>query len=141
MSRYYMQRGGKALDHAERDKLLYWYVHTFLWGRYAGSTESVLNQDLAHIEDLNGGAGPADRAAAGEPWRPAAAAQRLPGWSRGARFYPLLYMLTRVHGARDLGSGAEISKHLLGKSSELKMHHVLPEEPSSTANGYTRWRR
>src|SRR5665648_134230 len=54
MSRYYMQRGGKALDHVERDKLLYWYVHTFLWGRYAGSTESVLNQDLALVEDTEG---------------------------------------------------------------------------------------
>ena len=31
-------------DHQERDKL-YWYIHTFLWGRYAGSTESKLNQD------------------------------------------------------------------------------------------------
>ena len=50
MARYLMQRGGKLADSRERDKLLYWYVHTFLWGRYAGSTETVLNQDLAAIE-------------------------------------------------------------------------------------------
>jgi hypothetical protein len=29
-------------------------VHTFLWGRYAGSTETVLNQDLALIEQADG---------------------------------------------------------------------------------------
>ena len=38
----------------ERDRLLYWYVHTFLWGRYAGSTESVLSQDLRLIENPDG---------------------------------------------------------------------------------------
>ena len=42
LSRYLMQRGGHLNDYIERDKLLYWYVHTFLWGRYAGSTESFL---------------------------------------------------------------------------------------------------
>jgi hypothetical protein len=37
MSRYLHMNGGKPKDHLERDKLLYWYVHSFLWGRYAGS--------------------------------------------------------------------------------------------------------
>lgn len=36
----------KDLDTHDWDKLLFWYIHTFLWGRYAGSTESVLAQDL-----------------------------------------------------------------------------------------------
>ena len=55
IARYWAERGGKPLDHRERDRLLFWYVHTFLWGRYAGSTESVLNQDLTRIEELDGG--------------------------------------------------------------------------------------
>ena len=50
ITRYLSQHGDKHPDHIERDKLLYWYVHTFLWGRYAGSTESVLAQDLTFIE-------------------------------------------------------------------------------------------
>jgi hypothetical protein len=54
MSRYLHMNGGKPKDHLERDKLLYWYVHSFLWGRYAGSTESVINQDLAAIEESEG---------------------------------------------------------------------------------------
>jgi len=54
MVQYLTQRGGNLVDSRERDKLLYWYVHTFLWGRYAGSTETRLSQDLAAIEDLDG---------------------------------------------------------------------------------------
>jgi hypothetical protein len=127
MSRYWVQRGGKALDHAERDKLLYWYVHTFLWGRYAGSTETVLQQDLTLIEKLDGGL---DRLI--EQLRKSRADLKLApgdflGWSRGARFYPLLYMLTRVHGARDWGSGVTLSSYLLGKTSGLELHHVFPK--------------
>ncbi len=51
MARYLDARAGKLGDHRERDRLLYWYVHCFLWGRYTGSTETVLNQDLDAIEE------------------------------------------------------------------------------------------
>ena len=54
MARYLEQLGGHIADPKERDKLIYWYVHTFLWGRYAGSTESFLNQDLALVEETEG---------------------------------------------------------------------------------------
>ena len=49
MVRYVEGSDGKLSASAERDRLLYWYVHTMLWGRYSGSTETVLNQDLAAI--------------------------------------------------------------------------------------------
>lgn len=40
--KYIDDRNGKFDNAKERDQLLFWYIHTFLWGRYAGSTESVL---------------------------------------------------------------------------------------------------
>jgi hypothetical protein len=36
-------------------------------------------------------------------------------------------MLTRVCGARDWGSGNELTKHLLGQTSQLEVHHVFPK--------------
>jgi len=54
MSRFLIQCGGHITDYKERDKLLFWYINTFLWGRYAGSTETVLNQDLEAIETSDG---------------------------------------------------------------------------------------
>ncbi len=50
MARYLAQRGYKVTDHKDRDKLLYWYVQTLLWGRYAGSVESNMRQDLTQLE-------------------------------------------------------------------------------------------
>jgi hypothetical protein len=48
-------------------------------------------------------------------------------WSRGARFYPLLYMLTRVWKAKDWETGIELTQHLLGSLSQLQMHHIFPK--------------
>lgn len=127
MSRYLGQRGGLVSNSKERDKLLFWYVNSFLWGRYAGSTESILNQDLGVIEDVEGGL---DRLI--ENLRRDRGDLRLQqtdflGWSRGARFYPLLYMLTRVWRALDWETGVELKGHLLGNLSSLELHHIFPK--------------
>ena len=127
LARYLVQRGGQMGDYRERDRLLYWYVHTFLWGRYAGSTESILNQDLALIEGTDGAL---DRLI--NQMRQTRGELRLRpndfiGWSQGARFYPMLYMLTRVCGARDWCSGLALSANMLGKFNFLQLHHVFPK--------------
>ena len=127
MSRYLAQRGGSVSNPAERDRLLYWYVHSFLWGRYAGSTESILNQDLGTIENIEGAV---DRLI--ENLRRDRGDLRLHpadflGSTRGARFYPLLYMLTRVWRALDWETGVELKGHLLGSLSSLETAPYIPE--------------
>jgi hypothetical protein len=126
MSRYLHQIGGKPKDYRERDRLLYWYVHSFLWGRYAGSTETIINQDLAAIENNEGAL---DRLI--EQLRQNRGDLKLhpgdfAGWSRGARFYPLLYLLMRTWGARDWGTGNELRLEMLGRLSDLQLHHIFP---------------
>ena len=49
------------------------------------------------------------------------------GWSLGARFYPVLYLLTRMGGARDWGTGLPLKASLLGKMSRLEVHHIFPK--------------
>lgn len=123
---YLSTKGGKLSSAAEWDKLLFWYVHAFLWGRYAGSTESVLSQDLRVLEDGKGVDGLIElihQNRADLTLRP----QDFWGWSKGARFYPLLYMITRVNHARDWGTGIELSQSLLGKNSSLQVHHIFPK--------------
>lgn len=132
MCRYVTQRGGKLKSQAERDRLLYWYVHTLLWGRYSASTESVLNKDLEAIEPASesGDNGALDNLIAN--LRDNRGDLRLnesdfSGSSRGNRFYPLLYMMTRACHAKDWGTGDELTNHLLGHLAQLQIHHFFPK--------------
>ena len=144
LSRYLNERGPKNLSPKESDQLLYWYIHTMLWGRYAGSTETKLDQDLEAIEDLDGGIerliGVLLKARADLRLRP----DDFLGWSRGARFYPFLYMLTRMNHLRDWCSGVKLNDTLLGKLSRLELHHVFPKaklycaDDHGATGGYSR---
>jgi len=125
--RYYLNKNFKLSGQMERDKLLYWYIHTFLWGRYAGSTESTLDQDLRLIEEHEDGV---DKII--NQLRQIRGDLRLHpddflGINRSARFYPMLYMLTRVWSAKDLETGIALSSHLLGHLNNLQLHHIFPK--------------
>ena len=49
------------------------------------------------------------------------------GWSLGARFYPVLYALTRVGDAQDWGTGLALKSSLLGRMNALEVHHIFPK--------------
>lgn len=126
MVRYLDRRGG-ALDAVQRDKLLFWFVQAGMWGRFSGSTETYIDQDLAVLE---GESDPLDRLVEQlRLWHGGlrVEAGHFTGWSLGARFYPVLYMLTRMGEARDWGTGLPLKHHLLGKMSRLEVHHIFPK--------------
>lgn len=128
LARYLMERDGHIEDFKERDKLLYWYIHTWLWGRYAGSTESKINQDLNLIKEEDKALDNLISQLRTERGDLTLNADDFWGWSRGARFYPMLYMLTRVLHAKDWGSGIELSNHVLGHLNQLQIHHIFPKD-------------
>lgn len=136
--RYLSERGGRLADYRERDKLLYWYVQTFLWGRYAGSTETVLNVDLAASEQKEGALDRLIQQLRQDRGDLTVSPQDFLGWSRGARFYPLLYMLTRVSRCTDWGNGLELSANLRGRYSRLEVHHIFPKALLYRNGGYNR---
>ena len=105
---------------------MYWYIHSALWGRFAGSTETVLNQDY----DSASRSGVSGLISSLERWRGGNLVidgQDFEGFGQGSRFYPLLYLLTRVDGARDFGSGLPLHSHLLGHLTSLQIHHIFPK--------------
>ncbi|MFA5265433.1 MAG: hypothetical protein WC378_16560, partial [Opitutaceae bacterium] len=127
MVRYLDQRSG-LMDEKERDKLLFWFMQAGMWGRFSGSTESYIDQDLAALE------GPCislDKLL--EQLRLWHGGMRVEpghftGWSFGARFYPVLYLITRMGEARDLGTGGlPLKDNLRGKMSRLEVHHIFPK--------------
>jgi hypothetical protein len=127
ITRYLHERDGHLEDFRERDRLLFWYVHTILWGRYSGSTESTLNKDLAAIEVADGALERLINQLYQDRGDLTLYDRDFEGWSRGARFYPMLYMMTRVWHARDWESGLELTAHLLGRKNRLQVHHIFPK--------------
>jgi hypothetical protein len=116
-----------ALDEKQRDKLLFWYAQAAMWGRFSSSTESFIDQDLAALEGPDGGLDKLlDQL---RLWHGGLRAEpgHFTGWSLGARFYPVLYLLTRMGSARDWGTGLPLKASLLGKMSRLEVHHIFPK--------------
>lgn len=126
ITRLLQLNGGGFTDSAHRDKVLYWYVHSALWGRFSGSTETYLQQDYEAVErgGIDALISTLERVRGG---RLAVGPDDFSGSTRGSRFYPLLYLLTRVDGARDFGSGLELRAELLGKLTSLQVHHIFPK--------------
>jgi hypothetical protein len=126
MVRYLDHRSG-PMDEKERDKLLFWFLQAGMWGRFSGSTESFIDQDLAALEGPDGGLDKLlDQL---RFWHGGLRVEpgHFTGWSLGARFYPVLYLLTRMGQARDWGTGLPLKASLLGKMSRLEVHHIFPK--------------
>lgn len=111
-----------------RDRFLFWYIHAMLWGRYSGTVETAIRQDLQAIDSNENSAVDAlidllrfNRGSLRvEP-------HDLAGYNRGDRFYSLLYMLTRVYGTRDLCKNIGLRTGLHGEDYQLELHHIFPK--------------
>jgi hypothetical protein len=123
----YMDRTKRTLDEKERDKLLLWFAQAGMWGRFSGATETFIDQDLAALEGPNGGLDTLLQQLRAWHGGLRVEAVHFTGWSLGARFYPVLYMLTRMGEARDWGTGLALRTSLLGKMSRLEVHHIFPK--------------
>jgi hypothetical protein len=98
-----------------------------MWGRFSGSTESFIDLDLAALES-DGDV--LDKLLAQlRLWHGSlrVEAGHFTGWSLGARFYPVLYLLTRMGEARDWGTGLPLKSSLLGRMNRLEVHHIFPK--------------
>ena len=125
MVKYLVDAGGRLTDQADLARLLHWYVSIAIWGRFSGPVETVINQDLAAIKAV----APIDsllrnlRQSQGE--RNVTHENFDLNYTR-ARFYPLLYIMSRIRDARDWGTGNRLRHHSLGDRTNLELHHIFP---------------
>lgn len=121
---------GLNLTHDQRDKLLFWYAHAGMWGRYSGASDATLGQDLTIIQKSNSIDECID-ALIEEMERSRGSIrvteQDFLGSKVSARFYAVLYMLTRMGKALDLVEGIPLTMHHLGKMAQLEKHHIFPK--------------
>lgn len=125
LARLVAERGGRIDDARSQQRILYWYMHCFMWGRYSGSTESTTQRDLDVLEEagIDGLIDELSRWRGSLHVRP----EDFAGSTIGARFYPLLYILTRANTARNLCDGVPLAQHMLGVGSRLEVHHIFPK--------------
>ncbi len=125
MVRAISEQGGSITDTKTQNDLLYWFIQQGMWGRYSTSTESVLESDLEALD--SGGIEGLIRQL--ERWRGTLIVRPddFDTQTIGSRFYPILYLLTRVNDAQEFCSGLPLSAHLLGQGSRLEVHHLFPK--------------
>ncbi|MBO4238580.1 GmrSD restriction endonuclease domain-containing protein [Pseudonocardia alni] len=134
LARHLQNSGGRFAGGADADRALYWYVHAALRGRFAGSTETFLAKDLETV-DKAGVDGVITSLARSRKGNMRIDAQDFEGVGRGARSYPLLYLLTRVRQGLDLVSGRPLGQD----SASLEVHEIFPKAHLAKAGaGYTR---
>jgi len=123
----YLDRKDGTLGAEERDKLLFWFTQVGMWGRFSTSTETIIDQDLEALEGSRGGLDAMIEKL--RLWHGSLRVEpgHFTGWSLGARFYPVLYLLTRMGGSRDWGTGLALKANMLGKMSRLEVHHIFPK--------------
>ena len=123
----YLDKLSGPMNDSERDKLLFWFVQAGMWGRFSGSTESFIDQDLEALEGPSGGLDKLLEQL--RLWHGGLRAEpgHFTGWSLGARFYPVLYLLTRIGEALDWGTGLPLKANMLGKMNRLEVHHIFPK--------------
>ncbi|MCY4021309.1 MAG: DUF262 domain-containing protein [Chloroflexi bacterium] len=138
MARFFDTHGAFP-DYATLDRLCFWYVHAMLWQRYSGPVETRIRQDIMAVGE---GSDPAEnlikRLKDDNRRDLRLFEQDLTASNRGGRFYALLYMLSRVHGARDFCKGIELKKFLLGGGNQLELHHIFPKSQLYKHGGFGR---
>ncbi len=114
-------------DTRTQDRLLYWYIHAMLWGRYSGPVETVIRQDIMAVDDNDDAVAALIERLRFNRGHLAVYAQDFEGSSRGSRFYPFLYLLTRVSDTLDFREGFGIMQGLPGEDHQLELHHIFPK--------------
>ena len=124
---FYINSKNGELGAKEQDKLLFWYAQAGMWGRFSASSETRLDEDLAALEGSDGDVDSLIKQLRRSRGSLVVEAEDFTSWGLAARFYPVLYMLTRMGGARDWGNGLKIEGNMLGRTSRLECHHIFPK--------------
>ena len=125
----FLNRYNGDLTPKQRDRLLYWYAHAGMWGRYSGPTETTLDLHLSMIKDESPTIALDELIGELRRWRGGleVEAEHFKGSTRGNRFYSVIYLMTRMEQALDLYDGLPLKKHQHGKPAQLELHHIFPK--------------
>ena len=130
MVKFLVNNGGDFPSDEAKAQLLYWYISASIWGRYTGTTETNIDQDLRAVGLEKPSENPIEallqnliQAQGNRTVEP----ESFDFNRTTARFYPLLHIMSRVGGARDWGTGKVLPDHEPGPDTALELHHIFPK--------------
>jgi hypothetical protein len=124
---YYGYRRGYHLTGSEADRLRFWVRLANAKGRYSrGSSETILDQDLATIRDGGTVEAMIDRLRL-QVGRLDVTPDELRGRNQRSALFKTMFLAFREQGARDWNSNLEISLDHTGLHHTLQFHHIFPK--------------
>jgi len=131
----YFSTNAGHLSEREARGLLFWFLEATIHGRFTGSPETKLDQDLRAI----GGTSPLDnlmgnlrREIAGFDITP----EMIEGKYQRNPFLPLMFIVFRKNQAQDWFTGTVLSSTNVGPDHQLELHHIFPKAVLKRVDDY-----
>src|SRR5206468_3305070 len=111
----------------ESQRLRYWVLVANAKGRYSrGSSETILDQDLAMLRDGGGAQELVDRLRQ-QVGRLDIAPEELEGRNQRSALFKTMFLAFRTAGAKDWRSQVAIALDHSGAQNKLQFHHIFPK--------------
>lgn len=124
---YYGHKHDYQITPEEAGRLKFWVLVTNAKGRYSrGSSETILDQDLAVLKQGGGAAELIDRLRQ-QVGRLDIAPEELEGRNQRSALFKTMFLAFRAGGARDWHSNLAISLEHSGSTHNLQFHHIFPK--------------
>jgi hypothetical protein len=124
---YYGHKHDYQITPDEADRLKFWVLLANAKGRYSrGSSETILDQDLAILKQGGGAAELIERLRQ-QVGRLDIEPQELEGRNQRSSLFKTMFLAFRAGGARDWHSNLAISLEHSGASHYLQFHHIFPK--------------
>jgi hypothetical protein len=132
---YHGHKRDYDLSPEESQRLRYWVLVANAKGRYSrGSSETILDQDLAMLRDGGGAQELIDRLRQ-QVGRLDIAPEELEGRNQRSALFKTMFLAFRTAGAKDWRSQVAIALDHSGAQHKLQFHHIFPK--AVLKGGYT----
>jgi hypothetical protein len=124
---YYGHLRGYKIQTKEANELLYWAILANSKGRYSrGSSETLLDQDLAILRDGKGAAELLDKLRL-QVGSLEIGPEEFKGRNQRSAIFKTMFLAFRKAGAKDWYSKLPIGKEHIGANHSLQYHHIFPK--------------
>jgi len=126
----------QTLSEQEERMLLFWFFIATVYGRFTGSPETKLDQDLKAIKESNPIISLVNNLKRESPSFEMTS-DMLIGKHQASPYLPLIFVIFRKNNAKDWFTGTVLSSTNVGPSHQLQFHHVFPQAVLKSAGNYT----